>query len=66
MSTTTSGPGLPEIAALQADDSMLTRRFGKEVVNYYAGGHTLFYVPILAFFDKPSAALQLDIWHSMT
>ncbi|KAG7411106.1 Peroxisomal NADH pyrophosphatase NUDT12 [Fusarium oxysporum f. sp. rapae] len=38
MSTTTSGPGLPDIAALQTDDSMLTRRFGKEVVNYYAGG----------------------------
>lgn len=29
---------LPIIAALQDDDSMLTRRFGKEVVNYYAGG----------------------------
>ncbi|KAM0249995.1 hypothetical protein ACHAP5_002588 [Fusarium lateritium] len=38
MSTATSGPGLPEIPALQGDDSMLTRRFGKEVVNYYAGG----------------------------
>ncbi|EWY86975.1 hypothetical protein FOYG_11284 [Fusarium oxysporum NRRL 32931] len=38
MSTNISGPGLPEIAALQTDDSMLTRRFGKEVVNYYAGG----------------------------
>lgn len=29
---------LPVIAALQDDDSMLTRRFGREVVNYYAGG----------------------------
>ncbi|KAJ9417457.1 NUDIX hydrolase domain-like protein [Fusarium oxysporum] len=32
MSTNISGPGLPEIAALQTDDSMLTRRFGKEVI----------------------------------
>ncbi|KAJ4264926.1 NADH pyrophosphatase [Fusarium torreyae] len=38
MSTATSVPELPVIAALQSDDSMLTRRFGKEVVNYYAGG----------------------------
>ncbi|KAH6890521.1 NUDIX hydrolase domain-like protein [Thelonectria olida] len=30
-------PLLPELAALKDDDSMLTRRFGKEVVNYYAG-----------------------------
>lgn len=30
-------PLLPELPALQNDDSMLTRRFGKEVVNYYAG-----------------------------
>ncbi|KAM5345367.1 hypothetical protein ACJ41O_011229 [Fusarium nematophilum] len=28
---------LPVNAALQNDDSMLTRRFGKEIVNYYAG-----------------------------
>lgn len=33
-----SNPGLPEVPVLQADDSMLTKRFGKEVVNYYAGG----------------------------
>ncbi|KAF4997946.1 hypothetical protein FDECE_11939 [Fusarium decemcellulare] len=38
MSTTATPPELPVIAALQNDDSMLTRRFGKEVVNYYAGG----------------------------
>ncbi|KAF5021705.1 hypothetical protein F66182_6262 [Fusarium sp. NRRL 66182] len=37
MSTATSVPELPVIAALQDDDSMLTRRFGREVVNYYAG-----------------------------
>ncbi|TWU73537.1 NADH pyrophosphatase [Metarhizium rileyi] len=30
-------PLLPELAALTSDDSMLTRRFGKEVINYYAG-----------------------------
>lgn len=30
-------PALPSIPALENDDSMLTRRFGKEVVNYYAG-----------------------------
>lgn len=30
-------PQMPELGALQNDDSMLTRRFGKEVVNYYAG-----------------------------
>jgi NAD+ diphosphatase len=28
---------MPVIAALQNDDSMLTRRFGKEVINYYSG-----------------------------
>ncbi|KAF4980881.1 hypothetical protein FZEAL_3203 [Fusarium zealandicum] len=28
---------LPVVAALQNDDSMLTRRFGKEIINYYAG-----------------------------
>lgn len=36
---TTSKPQLPELAALQDDDSMLTRKFGKEIVNYYAGSH---------------------------
>ncbi|KAK7428899.1 NADH pyrophosphatase [Neonectria magnoliae] len=36
MSTSTP-PQLPELPALRNDDSMLTRRFGKEVVNYYAG-----------------------------
>ncbi|CAM1502998.1 Fc.00g077740.m01.CDS01 [Cosmosporella sp. VM-42] len=30
-------PQLPEHSALKNDDSMLTRRFGKEVINYYAG-----------------------------
>ncbi|KAM0436028.1 hypothetical protein ACHAPT_002920 [Fusarium lateritium] len=39
MSTNAPLSELPIIAALQDDDSMLTRRFGKEVVNYYAGGH---------------------------
>lgn len=34
-----SPPLVPESPALQADVSMLTRRFGKEVVNYYAGSH---------------------------
>ena len=29
---------MPEVDYLQNDDSMLSRRFGKEVVNYYAGG----------------------------
>ncbi|KFA65986.1 hypothetical protein S40285_07182 [Stachybotrys chlorohalonatus IBT 40285] len=33
-----TGPALPENPALRNDDSMLTKRFGKEVVNYYAGG----------------------------
>lgn len=28
---------IPEVQALVNDDSMLTRKFGKEVVNYYAG-----------------------------
>lgn len=28
---------LPEVPALANDDSMLTRKFGKEVVNYYSG-----------------------------
>lgn len=37
MSTATQVPNLPVIAALESDDSMLTRRFGKEIVNYYAG-----------------------------
>lgn len=33
-------PPLPEPpAALRNDDSMLTRRFGREAINYYAGGH---------------------------
>lgn len=32
-----SPPLMPEHPALQADASMLTRRFGQEVVNYYAG-----------------------------
>jgi NAD+ diphosphatase len=31
-------PQLPEHPALKNDNSMLTRRFGKEVINYYAGG----------------------------
>ena len=31
-------PQLPEHPALKNDKSMLTRRFGKEVINYYAGG----------------------------
>lgn len=30
-------PQLPEHPALKNDDSMLTKRFGKEVINYYAG-----------------------------
>ena len=30
---------MPELLWLQNDDSMLSRRFGKEVVNYYAGGN---------------------------
>lgn len=34
---TSTPPLLPELAALTSDDSMLTRRFGKEVINYYAG-----------------------------
>jgi len=29
---------MPEHLALQNDASMLTKRFGKEIVNYYAGG----------------------------
>ncbi|KHO00671.1 NADH pyrophosphatase [Metarhizium album ARSEF 1941] len=33
----TTPPLMPELAALTGDDSMLTRRFGKEVINYYAG-----------------------------
>ncbi|CAG7562918.1 unnamed protein product [Fusarium equiseti] len=37
MSSATQVPDLPVVAALVSDDSMLTRRFGKEVVNYYAG-----------------------------
>jgi NAD+ diphosphatase len=37
MSSATAVPDLPIVAALESDDSMLTRRFGKEVVNYYAG-----------------------------
>jgi NAD+ diphosphatase len=37
MSSATAVPNLPRVAALENDDSMLTRRFGKEVVNYYAG-----------------------------
>ncbi|QPC78919.1 hypothetical protein HYE68_009671 [Fusarium pseudograminearum] len=37
MSSDTAAPNLPRVAALENDDSMLTRRFGKEVVNYYAG-----------------------------
>lgn len=35
---TASHPRLPEVPALANDDSMLSRRFGKEVINYYAGG----------------------------
>lgn len=35
---TSQVPKLPELPALANDDSMLTRRFGKEVINYYAGG----------------------------
>ncbi|CAI6082371.1 unnamed protein product [Clonostachys chloroleuca] len=35
---TSSLPQLPEVALLQNDDSMLSRRFGKEITNYYAGG----------------------------
>ncbi|KAG8414884.1 NADH pyrophosphatase [Metarhizium acridum] len=34
---TSTPPLLPELAALTSDDSMLTRRFGKEIINYYAG-----------------------------
>lgn len=30
-------PQLPEHPALKNDESMLTKRFGKEVINYYAG-----------------------------
>lgn len=30
-------PSLPTSAFLDNDDSMLTRRFGREVINYYAG-----------------------------
>ncbi|KPM46093.1 hypothetical protein AK830_g545 [Neonectria ditissima] len=37
MPTPAPPPQLPELPALRNDDSMLTRRFGKEVVNYYAG-----------------------------
>ncbi|KAH7143912.1 NUDIX hydrolase domain-like protein [Dactylonectria macrodidyma] len=37
MSAAAPPPLLPELLALENDDSMLTRRFGKEVVNYYAG-----------------------------
>lgn len=29
---------MPDLPVLQNDDSMLSRKFGKEVVNYYAGG----------------------------
>ena len=32
-----NSPALPELAALANDNSMLTRRFGKEVIHYYAG-----------------------------
>ncbi|KAI5459856.1 NUDIX hydrolase domain-like protein [Mariannaea sp. PMI_226] len=37
MSNSAPPPLLPEFAALQNDDSMLTRRYGKEVINYFAG-----------------------------
>jgi NAD+ diphosphatase len=33
-----SSPLSPDQAAIESDDSLLTQRFGKEVVNYYAGG----------------------------
>ena len=33
-----SAPNLPVLPFLENDTSMLTRKFGKEVVNYYAGG----------------------------
>lgn len=32
-----NSPLMPEVPYLANDDSMLTRRFGKEVVNYYSG-----------------------------
>lgn len=32
-------PMLPELPLLQNDDSMLSRRFGKETTNYYAGSN---------------------------
>ncbi|KAH7326378.1 NUDIX hydrolase domain-like protein [Stachybotrys elegans] len=38
LSMSGANPALPEIPSLLDDDSMLTRKFGKEVVNYYAGG----------------------------
>lgn len=34
---TSTPPLMPELSALNNDESMLTRRFGKEVVNYFAG-----------------------------
>lgn len=34
----TAPPDLPVLPFLENDTSMLTRKFGKEVVNYYAGG----------------------------
>ncbi|KAI6778841.1 NADH pyrophosphatase-like protein [Emericellopsis cladophorae] len=33
-----SNSALPEVSYLTNDDSMLSRRFGKEILNYYAGG----------------------------
>ncbi|PHH62716.1 hypothetical protein CDD81_6785 [Ophiocordyceps australis] len=36
-SQSSSPPLMPEPSALRNDSSLLTRRFGKEVVNYYAG-----------------------------
>ncbi|KOS18984.1 Peroxisomal NADH pyrophosphatase NUDT12 [Escovopsis weberi] len=32
-------PNLPEDPILAADDSMLTRRLGREVINYFSGSH---------------------------
>lgn len=56
---TDSRPRLPEVPALANDDSMLTRRFGKEVVNYYAGGRLnrySFLRPDVAFLRRAAAA----------
>ncbi|KAF7558695.1 hypothetical protein G7046_g5466 [Stylonectria norvegica] len=50
---------LPELPALQNDDSMLTRRFGREVINYYAGSRLnrfSFLRPDTTFLRKAAAS----------